>query len=265
MATLVAPPPLQRTVVSAAEIADLSAAIGVRIAVRPEDAVALLDPRGLRFQRLEWLGDSLLDHITALHRLLAGADGTCCTHRSHAQLVSDRDLARAAGDCGLVNVLDWTPGAQRLADLVEACVAAAWLAGGWPEAVAAAAVLVHRPLEEHAGALVGGVEHRPAEPDCTTAAFRRLAELGSHVMEAAASTLLFSACDGDEGELTERRHPMLAGRNVWHRARSSRGAGGSSGELAHRVDHLQAEVGHTQLCTGADAALAGARELLGRP
>jgi hypothetical protein len=264
VATLVAPPPVQRGNASSAEVEKLSAALGVRTSLGVQDAVALLDPRGLRFQRLEWLGDSLLDHLTALHRVLvAEQDVACCADRSHSQLVSDRDLARAVRTSGLVPLLDWTPSAHRQADLVEACVAAAWLAGGWPDAVAAAAVLVHRPLAACTDVLVSGADPGLAEPDCGTPAFRRLAGLGSHVMEAAASTRLFHEDPGDEGELTARRHPMLAGRNVQHRA-AVPAAGCPSRELDHRVDHVQAAVGREQLRAGADRALALARECLGR-
>jgi hypothetical protein len=57
---------------------------------------------------------------------------------------------------------------------------------------------------------------------------------------------------------------MLAGRAVGRRADRPAVAGCASGELAHRVDHVQAEVGREQLRAGAEAALTLARGFLGR-
>jgi hypothetical protein len=253
------PPPQRRRAASADEAAALARALGLRAPLRVHDAAALLDPRGHRFQRLEWLGDSLLDHVTAHHRVVVGRD--CCAGRSHAGLVSDHELAAAVSGAGLLDLLDWEPSEHRQADLVEACVAAAWLAGGWDAAVTAAATLVHAPFAaDREQLLSGGARHRVA-PLCTSGEFRRAATLGSYVLEAAASVHLVAVDPGDEGVLSDRRRPLLAGRRLLRGVDARHGCATAPAE--HRVDHLQAEVGLVQLRDGAVASLAAGQALLG--
>jgi hypothetical protein len=254
------PPPQRRRSASAEEAVALARVLGLRGPLRVADAAALLDPRGHRFQRLEWLGDSLLDHVTALHRVLVpGRD--CCAGRTHAGLVSDRELAASVAGAGVLDLLDWRPSEHRQADLVEACVAAAWLAGGWDAAVSAAATLVHTPFAvDREQLLSGGARHRVAPP-CSSGEFRRAATLGSYILEAAASVHLVAVDPGDEGVLTDRRRPLLTGRRLLRSADERRSCGTASAE--HRVDHLQAEVGLVQLRDGAVASLAAANVLLG--
>lgn len=255
-----APPPQRRRAASADEVIALGHALRTSAPLRPADVAALLDPRGHRFQRLEWLGDSLLDHVTAHHRLLAAERAApCCAGRSHAGLVSDRELAATVDGSGVLDLLDWEPSEHRQADLVEACVAAAWLAGGWADALAAAATLVHDPFALDRDLLLHGAPHR-ADPECSSEDFRRAATLGSFTLEAAASVHLVAVDPGDEGELTARRHPMLAGRRLLRESgvRVPCPAVGAD----HHVDHIQAVVGMTQLRSGAVAAVAAAAGLL---
>jgi hypothetical protein len=257
-----APPAQRRRSASADEAAALTRALGGRARLGVHDTAALLDPRGHRFQRLEWLGDSLLDHITAHHRLLAaGSSAPCCAGRSHADLVSDDDLAATVRGSGVLALLDWEPSPHRQADLVEACVAAAWLAGGWPDAVAVSATLVHGAFAADLRPLLHGNDPELPEPACSSVTFRRAATLGSYVLEAAASLHLVAVDPGDEGRLSTRRRPLLAGRRLL--GRSGRGPGACrTGALDHRVDHVQAEVGLVQLRGGAARAVTVAQALL---
>jgi hypothetical protein len=256
------PPPVRRRGASTDEVAAVSAALGLRTSLWPDDAAALLDPRGDRFQRLEWLGDSVLDHLTAHHRALGDLRSAgCCTGRTQQQLVSDRALAHSVTVAGLVTLLDWAPSAHRRADLVEASVAAAWLAGGWHAALEAAAALVHGPFVADADALLLGADPGLAAPACASRAFRRLAHLGSYVLEGAAAAFLYTADPGDEGDLTRRRHPLLAGRRLVRTA--SPGPSCGTPDVAHRVDHVQASVGLEQLRAGADRAADLAQRILG--
>ncbi|WP_040339569.1 hypothetical protein [Candidatus Blastococcus massiliensis] len=256
------PPPHRRRAASPDEALALARALGTTAPLRRSDVAALLDPRGHRFQRLEWLGDSLLDHVTAHHRVLVVEDGgECCAGRSHAGLVSDRDLAASVEDAGVLHLLDWRPGVRRRADLVEACVAAAWLAGGWADALAAAATLVHAAFARDRDRLLrGGAPHRP-EPPCSSDDFRRAATLGSFTLEAAASVHLVAVDAGDEGELSARRHPLLAGRRLVREAGVRPPCGPTSS--GHHLDHVQALVGMAQLRDGAVAAVATASGVLG--
>ncbi|WP_143425099.1 hypothetical protein [Geodermatophilus pulveris] len=243
----------------------LTRALGGRARLDLVDTAALLDPRGRHFQRLEWLGDSLLDHVTAHHRLLASARGAgCCSGRTHADLVSDDDLCAAVRGSGVLELLDWTPSAHRQADLVEACVAAAWLVGGWPDAAAAASRLVHPSFAAEAATLIEGSHPHLAEPPCSSELFRGAATLGSYVLEAAASLDLVARHPGDEGDLTARRHLLLAGGRLLPHARRPSGSCRSRGRR-HLVDHVQASVGLEQLRAGADRAVAVARQLLWPP
>jgi hypothetical protein len=66
---------------------------------------------------------------------------------------------------------------------------------------------------------------------------------------------------GDEGVLSDRRRPLLAGRRLLRGADVRHGCATAPAE--HRVDHLQAEVGLVQLRDGVVASLAAGQALLG--
>lgn len=228
------PPDLLRAGSTPEERALLNAELGVVVPV--DDAPALLDPRGARFQRLEWLGDSLLDVLVA--RVRAGdPDGP-----GHAAYTSDDALALSVATTGLPARLDWQPSPGRLADLVEACVAAGHRAAGFFGARTVAVRLVSPALAE------------PALPRAFTP--QQAAEAGSHVLEAAAALLLFTLHAGDdEGALSQRRARLLDSERV---ARHGNG----EGTVEEQVDRLQAELGRVLVIRGEQAAVHAALPLL---
>ena len=230
------PPASLRSSASAADAAPLQALCTVTFAV--DDLPALLDPRGLRFQRLEWVGDAVLDALLAQHR---HGRPPCCAGQALEQLASDVALAARADGLGLSRVLDWTPSPGRLADLVEALVGAAWLVA--PEsAVQLADVLVHP------GLTLAAVEPATGEgaPD-----LRDCALLGSAVLEAAASISLLQALpNADEGQLSAVRHMQLSAATLVSCGRSHGLLDGRSGPAGYLLDHVQAAVGRISAMQG---------------
>ncbi|MCW2607681.1 MAG: hypothetical protein JWO60_2374 [Frankiales bacterium] len=209
------------------ERALLNAQLGVVVPV--DDAPALLDPRGLRFQRLEWLGDSLLDVLVARVRA-SDPDAP-----PHSRWTSDAALAEKVAATGLPDRLDWQPSPQRLADLVEAAVAAGHRAAGFFGARTVAVRLVSEQLAE------------PRLPAALSA--QQAAEAGSHVMEAAVALLLFTRFPGDdEGELSDKRARLLDSDRVAQH-------GDGRGTVEEQVDRLQAELGRVLVVRGEQAAV----------
>jgi len=228
------PPDVLRTGSTPEERALLNAVLGVVVPV--DDAPALLDPRGARFQRLEWVGDSLLDVLVA--RLRASDPGG----PGHSAYTSDAALARTVATTGLPGRLDWQPGPGRLADLAEACVAAGHRAAGFFGARTVAVRLVSGALAE------------PTLPTALTP--HQAAEAGSHVLEAAAALLLFTRhAQDDEGDLSQRRARLLDSDRV---ARHGNG----EGTVEEQVDRLQAELGRVLVIRGEQAAVHAALPLL---
>ncbi len=231
---------------SATRLEALPLLILVDVELREQDWPCLLDPRGLRFQRLEWLGDSVLDALLSLH---VRGGSTCAPDEDYSALCSDAALGRRAAQVGLDDVLDWTPGPQRLADAVEALVGAAWLVA--PDAAAVcASVLVHE------GLATGPV---PAQQD-----IRRDARLGAAVLEAASAIGLFSREDlqaVDEGELSRRRAGHIAGDRLLRQAKQ-RGWSVGRGAAEDRLDVVQARIGVVAASAGLEAGIDLATELL---
>ena len=224
-----------RTHATGEELAALTQVLGASV---PEgSAVALLDPRGRRFQRLEWLGDSVLDAVVALHQ---AAGPACCRD---ADLTSDAALA----PCGvaLLPVLDWQPGPERSADLVEACVGAAWLVSA-STAGTVVGRLVH-PCPPTRPAWAGDAE--------TCAGLAAPARVGASVLELHVSLDLWSRYpDADEGQLSRARRPRLS-RAVLGLPRPC------SNDSEHLLDHVQAGVGRVAVRDGLLAGLAHATQL----
>ena len=156
-----------RNVVEPGDGDGLSSPTGVRF--RPADLSSLLDPRGLRFQRLEWMAASVLDAMLALH---AHAEPLCCSGRHVSSLCTDLALARRARECGLSSVIDWHAEDAKLADLVEACGGAAWLVSLSAAATCASALV-------HPGPQVGLVGVAAGEVGC--AGLAEEAQLGAAV------------------------------------------------------------------------------------
>lgn len=189
------PPPYLRATVTAAERAEIEATLGP---ITDDDALhGVRDGRGRTFQRLEFLGDSVLDVILMVHEW---AEPRCpaCAQGSAAAAASDDRLAAAAGGAGLGTWLEWRASAERMADLVETCVAACWLSGRWTQAAHFVTSVVHPADGVTVAALVTGAPS--LEPG---KAGRRA---GSAFLELAAADAVVNAYpDADEGELSERR------------------------------------------------------------
>lgn len=222
---------------------DLDDALGLCLS---EAALAhcLTDPRGLLFQRLEFVGDSLLDAATVRALLLRERwDDAGLGELAHDRqaMVSDRALIRTARHARLPAVRSFRPSPQRLGDRIEACVGAAWADAGVDGGVSVAHRLVidpaladepERPLHlprriesDLLAALRDGVEraldHRVGRPGWLVWALdgeaqrRRLAQLGDAVLETAAASALYEAHPyATEGELTDLRQRIQTNHRV---------------------------------------------------
>ena len=110
------------------------------------------------YQRLEFLGDAVLQ--LAISRFLfehyADQEGTLS--RARARLVCEESLFEASKQYGLGDYLILSPGEERtggrerpsiLADVMEAIFAAVYLDGGWAEAEALILRALEKPLRDH--------------------------------------------------------------------------------------------------------------------
>ncbi len=183
----------------------------------PLAADAVASGRGRHFQRLELMGDSLLELVLHAHAVAAGPGCPHCGGRAD-RFTTDAHLAQVAADHGMGAWLDWRPSAQRLADLVEACAGATWVSGRWPQCVRFVDAWVHPlPHPEPVRLLHGGLQVHPDSP------VRGREILGAAILEAAASTAAYSSHpEGDEGTLSRIRARMLSTEHVMSRARDSR-------------------------------------------
>lgn len=244
------PSPAQRASATLEEARSFARLTGVQFLL--EDLPSLLDPRGLRFQRLEWLGDSVLDALLALH---ARPRPACCSLVDPSELCTDRVLARRAEELGLPGALDWVPSPSRCADLVEACVGAAWVLGP-AEAARCASRLVHPGLG------VGPVLP-PRPPRCST--LRPDALLGSTLLEAACALLLLGSdrcMSWDEGALSIERGRLLCADRLVRNAARLGWVVPCAGGRRHVLDHHQARVGVVGASGGLVAGLSEATLLL---
>jgi dsRNA-specific ribonuclease len=243
------PPPRLRAKVTAHERALITDAVGPLAAELLLRAVR--DGRGREFQRLELLGDSVLDLLLAVHRWVV-ADCPACGGTS--QVASDRHLAQAARDVGLGSWLEWDASDDRIADLVEACVAAAWLSGGWEQAVGFVSRVVH-PLGVATAPVLsaGGASAAPG---------REARRVGAALLELAAAAGLYRQLPlADEGELSTRRARIHHGERIAAAARASDpGLRGDTDTVVSKVEDTLAAL---LASAGADQALAAARPLLG--
>lgn len=178
---------------------------------------ALRDGRGRDFQRLELMGDSVLELVLHAHGVIVGPGCPLCAGRAD-RFTTDAHLAGVARSSGLGQWLDWRPSDGRMADLVEACAGAAWAAGQWEQLVAFVGRWVHPlPAAEQRRLLHGGAQVHPEAP----ARAREI--LGAAILEAAASTAAYRQHpSADEGELSRVKARMLAGEHVMARARENR-------------------------------------------
>lgn len=209
----------------------------------PPEAVrcALLDPRGMRFQRLEWYGDSVLDVLASLHL----ATSRCC--RSMEAIASDDHLG--AGTERMKDLLDWHPTNQRMADWVEACVGAAYDEGSWALAATTAGMLVHEQLGQVP--LAGGVAVEGGHLPCTLV--RPVAALGAQVIEVAVALRLAVQYPlEDEGQLSMLRRPLVSQVRMveladWSRIKVEPFC---RFDARHEADHVQWEIGRLCLTEG---------------
>lgn len=192
------PPARLRQTVSGAERAQIESALGP---ITDDVSLhAVRDGRGRQFQRLEFLGDSVLDVILLAHQWAEPGCAACVTLEASAA-ASDVHLAQAARRAGLGTWLEWRAADERIADLVETCVAACWMSGRWPQAGHFIQQVVHPIGEPTLQLLVdgaGGLERG-----------RHGRRSGSAILElAAASGVVHAFPDADEGELSTRRATM---------------------------------------------------------
>lgn len=185
--------------------------------LHPDQLEALRVGRGPEFQRLELIGDSLLELVLHAHSVIVGPSCPHCAGRAD-RYTTDEHLGEVARRTALGDWLDFSPSDHRLADLVEACAGATWVSGRWPQLVAFVDVGVH-PLDasEQRRLLHGGAMVHPDAP------VRAREILGAAILEAAASTSAYQRYpEGDEGDLSRVKARMLATEHVVGRCRDSR-------------------------------------------
>lgn len=248
------PPPHLRSEVNENERAAIAAAVGP---LAPELLRPIRDGRGQQFQRLEFLGDSVMDLALAVHALIEPACSNCLSVAGDVgRLVTDHALASQATAGGFGGWLEWQASPERLADLVEAAAAAAWLQGGWSQAFEVINGVVHplSPLTLKALA-TGGLA---ADQGSTSKALRRV---GASLLELAASQLVYrAAADADEGELSRRRAELHRATRIAEYARDHHvGTGKDDSVLSDAVEELLAQ---RLLSAGADLALDEATAVL---
>lgn len=216
-------------------------------------AVVVRDGRGVEFQRFEFLGDSVLDVVLTVHRVVEPGCPACRAVRGDvARVVTDHQLAERAAELGIGAWLEWEASPQRLADLIETCVAAVWFHGGWEQVAHFAGHVVH-PLGQPAtdALLRGDLLATPEE-------IRPERRLGAALLELAAGHRVYQQePTADEGELSRRRADLHRIARVADYARRTTA---TNGEIADAALSDQVEAGLAQLLLreGADRALAAA-------
>lgn len=185
--------------------------------LRPDVLEAIRVGRGREFQRLELMGDSVLEVVLHAHSIIVGPGCPLCGGRAD-RFTTDAHLTEVGQSIGLGEWLDWNPSERRIADLVEACVGAAWVSGSWPQVVRFVAEHLHPlPDGERRRLLHGGAQLHPEAP----ARAREI--LGAAILEAAASTAAYRRHpECDEGELSRIKARMLSTEHVIGRCRDSR-------------------------------------------
>jgi dsRNA-specific ribonuclease len=207
---------------------------------------------------MEFLGDSILDVVLAVHRWVEPAC-VACVERPHTPEASDNHLAEVAARAGLGKWLEWHASHERTADLVETCVAACWLTGRWPQTVQFANAVVHPVGYRTLDALVSGVSGDPG---------RAARRVGSAVLELASGSFVYrSMPEADEGVLSESRA-------LRHEATAIAKRGRDLGEVAgHRFEsrdndtvlsQVEDLVAATLGASGADASLQLAAQFVTR-
>ncbi len=275
----------------ARDLAQLDRALGHAL-VREDLARALLDPRGHLFQRLEYVGDSILDAVVVaeLVRIEPWDESSLRMISGEQQaLVSDHALGRVAARRGLPAVRTFPASRHRLADRIEASIGALWADAGIEEAERAAYDLVVRPglegLRRRAGVPEGSDGQRYAEAATvlgfepvdaewyaaaahTGPARRRLAMLGDSVVEAAISTAQYAADEAaTEAEMSDERRAATSNATIAVRARDLGLERRTDDRTDNRAmaDEVQALVGAVTMDGGLRAGMHVAAGVLRRP
>lgn len=272
------------------DVAELDAALGLALHHRAY-VEALLDPRGRLFQRLEYVGDSILDAVVLQSLvLLQPWDERSLELLSDEQqaLVSDHALGAAAGRRGLPPVRTFQASVHRLADRIEAAVGAAWADSGLAAAEAVATALVVEPgLRRHARrggppraagdaryeSAARACGHEPVERAWFGAAAeggsprRRLAMVGTAVLEAATSMAQYVAdAEATEAEMSAARRGSTSNAVLAARARELGLAHAHEDQDERSVaDEAQALVGAAAMDGGTVAGLTVACAVLRLP
>ncbi|MGD9956192.1 MAG: ribonuclease III domain-containing protein [Candidatus Nanopelagicales bacterium] len=272
------------------DVAQLDRALGM--ALGREDLVrALIDPRGHLFQRLEYVGDSLLDAVVVseLVRLEPWDEPSLALVNGEQQaMVSDHALGRVAARRGLPRVRTFQASKHRLADRIEACIGAIWADRGLADAASAAYDLVVRtaldglpriegvPRAEPAAryeAASRSLGHEPVDLAWFGAAAaggparRRLAVVGDSVIEAAMSTAQYvDAPEATEAQMSEERRAATSNATLAVRARDLHleRRGDDRSDRRAMADEVQALVGAAAMDGGLRAGLLVASGVLRR-
>ena len=194
------------------------AAVASRLGpLTPGAMEAIRTCRGQEFQRLELIGDSILEVVLHAHSVITGPGCPYCGGRADT-FTTDAHLGELAREIDLGDWLEWSPSEHRMADMVEACVGATWVSGRWPQVISFVAAELH-PLtvDERRRLLHGGAQVHPEAP----ARAREI--LGAAILEAAASTSAYRLHpEADEGGLSKVKARMLSSEHVLGRCRESR-------------------------------------------
>jgi dsRNA-specific ribonuclease len=272
-----------------ADVAHLDDALGVRL--REEAYVrALIDPRGHTFQRLEYVGDALLDAVLLQQLVLLEPwteSSLAIVNGEQQALVSDHALGRVAARRGLPEVRSFQVSRHRLADRIEACIGAAWADAGLAAAEEVAARLVVTPgLDDlprvatppdgdgddrfEAAARVCG--HDVVRPSWFGAAAhagparRRLAVVGNALLETACSTAQYVDDPlATEAQMSEERRVATSNAVLAERAQELGLVASDDPDDRRAVaDEVQALVGAVTMDAGIAAGLTVAASVLGR-
>jgi dsRNA-specific ribonuclease len=217
---------------------------------------AVRDGRGRQFQRMEFLGDSVLDVILTVHRWVE-PEFSACGRQSQSAEASDQHLGEAAVAAGLGAWLEWQASHERVADLVETCIAACWLTGRWPQAVQFVTTVVHPVGERTLESLTVGAAGEPG---------RAARRVGSAVLELESGNLVYhSMPEVDEGVLSTSRALLHEAAAVARRARTLGVVAGHrfhSGDDDTVLSEVEDLVSATLGASGADASLELAQQFV---
>ena len=273
----------------ALDVEHLDRALGITLRERAY-VDALVDPRGHLFQRLEYVGDALLDAVLLQFLVLVQPwteTDLSVVSDEQQSLVSDHALGRVAARRGLPDVHAFDASRHRLADRIEAAIGAAWADSGVEGAQAVATRLVVGPglarLPQAAGVPRSGGDDRYEAAsrvcghDPVTVAWygaaaaggaprRRLAVVGNAVLEAALSTAQYVDSPwATEAEMSEERRAATSNAVLAGRAHDlGLVLGGDATDRRSVADEVQALVGAVTMDGGTRAGLEAASGVLGR-